>query len=83
MNNTGADLPAHRGSLISAFVLTNDIQMPLFQMYTTVQVHIASKCTKLPSYQMRQLVSVVEQAGLNLTLSHPEDGFCRVKAHMI
>ena len=29
--------------------------MPLFQMYTSFQLHIASKCTKLPSYQMRQI----------------------------
>ena len=29
--------------------------MPLFQMYTSVQLHIASKCTKLPSYQTRQI----------------------------
>ena len=28
--------------------------MLLIQMYTSVQFHIASKCTKLPSYQMRQ-----------------------------
>ena len=28
--------------------------MLLLQMYTSVQFHIASKYTKLPSYQMRQ-----------------------------
>ena len=28
--------------------------MLFFQMYTSVQFHIASKCKKLPSYQMRQ-----------------------------
>ena len=28
--------------------------MLLFQMYTSVQFHIASKCTKLPTYQVRQ-----------------------------
>ena len=28
--------------------------MLLFQMYTSVQLHIASKCTKLPTYQVRQ-----------------------------
>ena len=28
--------------------------MLLFQMYTSVQFHIASKCTKLASYQMRR-----------------------------
>ena len=26
----------------------------LFQMYTSVQFHIASKCTKLSTYQVRQ-----------------------------
>ena len=25
-----------------------------YQMYTTVQFHIKSKCTKLPTYQVRQ-----------------------------
>ena len=29
--------------------------MLLFQMYTSVQFHIASKFTKLPSYQMWQM----------------------------
>ena len=29
-----------------------------------------------------QVVSVAEQAGLNLTLSDPEDRFCRVEAHI-
>ena len=28
--------------------------MLLFQMYTLIQFHIASKCTKLPTYQVRQ-----------------------------
>ena len=28
--------------------------MQLFQMYTSVQFHIASKCTKPPTYQGRQ-----------------------------
>ena len=28
--------------------------MLLFQMYTSVQFHIASKCTKIPTYQVRQ-----------------------------
>ena len=28
--------------------------MLLFQMYTSVQFYIASKCTKLPTYQVRQ-----------------------------
>ena len=28
--------------------------MLMFQIYTSVQFHIAPKCTKLPSYQMRQ-----------------------------
>ena len=28
--------------------------MILFQMYTSVQFQIASKCTKLPTYQVRQ-----------------------------
>ena len=28
--------------------------MLLFQMYISVQFHIASKCTKLPTYQVRQ-----------------------------
>ena len=28
--------------------------MLVFQIYTSVYFHIASKCTKLPSYQMRQ-----------------------------
>ena len=28
--------------------------MLLFQKYTSVQFHIASKCTKLPTYQVRQ-----------------------------
>ena len=28
--------------------------MLLFQMYTSVQFYIASKCTKLSTYQMRQ-----------------------------
>ena len=28
--------------------------MLLFQTYTSVQFHIASKCTKLPTYQVRQ-----------------------------
>ena len=28
--------------------------MLLFQMYVSVQFHIASKCTKLPTYQVRQ-----------------------------
>ena len=28
--------------------------MLLFHMYTSVQLHIASKCTKLPAYQVRQ-----------------------------
>ena len=28
--------------------------MLFFQMYTSVQFHIASKCTKLPGYEVRQ-----------------------------
>ena len=28
--------------------------MLLFQMYTLVQFHIASKCIKLPTYRVRQ-----------------------------
>ena len=28
--------------------------MLLFQMYTSVQFNTASKCTKLPTYQVRQ-----------------------------
>ena len=28
--------------------------MLLSQLYTSVKFHIASKCTRLPSYQMRQ-----------------------------
>ena len=28
--------------------------MLLFQMYTSVEFHIASKCTKIPTYQVRQ-----------------------------
>ena len=28
--------------------------MLLFQMYSSVQFHIASKCTNLPTYQVRQ-----------------------------
>ena len=28
--------------------------MLLLQMYTSFQVHIASKCTKLPTYHVRQ-----------------------------
>ena len=28
--------------------------MLVFQIYTSVHFHAASKCTKLPSYQMRQ-----------------------------
>ena len=28
--------------------------MLLYQKYTSVQFHIASKCTKLPTYQVRQ-----------------------------
>ena len=30
------------------------IKMLFFQLYTSVQFHIASNCTKLPTYQVRQ-----------------------------
>ena len=52
-NNTGADQPAHSCSLISAFV-----------------VHVLeSTISKLPTSEISffELVSVAEQAGLNLT----------------
>ena len=35
-------------------VKENIIQMILFQMYTSVQFHISSKYTKLPTHQVRQ-----------------------------
>ena len=43
--------------------------MLLFQMYTSVQFHIASKCTKLPSYQERQRPVHAKDLGLITKLS--------------
>ena len=45
---TSTRFPLHNYSV------KNIVQMVLFQLYASVKFHIASKCTKLPSYQMRQ-----------------------------
>ena len=71
-NNTGADQPAHPRSLISPFVLR----------------FLERTISKLATNEISifQLVSVAEQAGLNLTLSEtPKIGFLatRPKNYMI
>ena len=66
LNNTGADKPAHLHSLISAFV-----------------IHVLeSTISKLTTSEISffYLVSVAEQAGLNLTLSEtPRTGFVAMR----
>ena len=69
-NNTGADQPAHPRSLISAFV----IRFLENNICTLATGAILIFC----------LVSVAEEAGLNLALSEtPEDRFSRDSVHMI
>ena len=61
-NNTGADQPAHPRSLISVFVIR--FLESIISRLATSEISIF------------QLVSVAEQAGLNLTLSEtPKTGF--------
>ena len=56
-NNTGADQPVHSRSLISAFVIS--------VLASTISTLATSKISFF------WLVSVAEQAGLNLTLCKP------------
>ena len=67
-NNKYADQPAHPRSLISAFVI---------QFLES----IISKLTTSENL-IFLLVSVAEETGLNITVSNPEDRFCRVEAHI-
>ena len=61
-NNTGADQPAHPRSLISAFVI--HFLKSIISRLATSKISIF------------KLISVAEQAGLNLTLSEiPKTGF--------
>ena len=61
-NNTGAEQPTHQCSLISAFVIS------------VLESTISKLATSEISFSL--LVSVAEQAGLNLTLSEtPKTGF--------
>ena len=61
-NNKGADQPAHLRSLISTFVV--------HCLDSTICILALSKVSRF------QLVSLIEQAGLNLTLMKiPEDTF--------
>ena len=43
-------------------------------MYTSVQLHIAAKCTKLPSYQMRQIPVHAKYLDLITKLSGERSG---------
>ena len=48
----------------------------LFQIYTSVQIHIASKCTKLPSYQMWKKPVHAKDLVLTPKLTHTLSKFC-------
>ena len=50
--------------------------MILFQMYTSVQFHIASKCTMLSSYQVRQKPVHAKDLVLITKFSHTWQKFC-------
>ena len=69
-NNKDADQPAHPRSLISTFVVR--------YLDSMICILALSKVSRF------QLVSVAEQAGLNLTRSKiPEDTFSRDVAHIM
>ena len=69
-NNKGADQPAHPRSLISTFVVRC--------LDSMICILALSKVSRF------LLVSVAEQAGLNLTwLKIPEDTFSRDVAHVV
>ena len=69
-NNKGADQPAHPRSLISAFV---------FRLLESIIFRLAT--SKLSIFY---LVSVAEQAGLNLTFSEtPKTGFLATRPNYI
>ena len=68
-NNKGADQPAHPRSLISTFVVCC--------LDSMIRILALAKVSRF------KLVSVAEQAGLNLTWSKiPEYTFSRDEAHM-
>ena len=69
-NNKGADQPAHPRSLISAFVVRS--------LDSIISLVSRSEISRF------QLVSVAEQAGLNVTRSQtPEDTFSLDGAHIL
>ena len=71
-NNTGADKPAHRPSLISAFTFVFPFRKVPYLKLATREISVF------------YLVSVAEETGLSLALSEtPLDSLCHDEAHMI